>query len=470
MPQRDGISGNTEMVTMRSAFTIKLWRRVLGKSCWRASIQFPTVAIVALCCSVATPGFGASEQKTEQPVQVMPVDRFIDTIGVNIHMQYLDGPYGDVGKVMELFKFLGIRHARDVVPEAARGIVRRMAYEGIRFNLFVSGDWRKAGTLEYIRHLEANVPNSVASVEGYNEINNWQQTFDGRTGAAAAVAAQKSLYAAIKSHPELKHIPVIDLTGFEMIKEPGFEYGRSLSGFADVMNVHAYAQNGFQPGPWIRAGVPEHYGPSNGSLPKTLTEFGYASAPESGWLMIGVDERAQAKGIVNGLFGAALAGYHRTYLYELLDQKPDLELKEREFHFGLFTNASQPKLSAKAISNIVKVLKSEAGAPTAAVPIEGISYDEAAKPEERLPVRSLQLSRPNGAIIVAAWRETLFWDRATGRPVEAPPVKAEISFGRACTSIMRYDVLNSSAPEMMPSGKSATALIGDYVQLIECAP
>jgi hypothetical protein len=458
------------MRTSSNGITMKLLRHSARRPCWRGSIASVVVAAVALCCVAVTPGTGASEQKVDQSAQVMRADRFIDTIGVNIHMQYLDGPYGDVGKVMELFRFLGIRHARDVVPDGARGIVRRMAYDGIRFNLFVSGDWRKAGTLEYIRHLEANVPNSVASIEGYNEINNWQQTFEGRSGASAAVAAQKSLYAAIKAHPELKHIPVIDLTGFEMIKEPGFDYGRSLDGFADVMNVHAYAQNGFQPGPWIRAGIPEHYGVANGNLPKTLTEFGYASAPESGWLMIGVDELGQAKGVVNGLFGAALAGYHRTYLYELLDQKPDPEFKEREFHFGLFNNASKPKLVAKAIRNIVTVLKSEAGKETAAVPMKGISYEEAAKPEERVPVRTLQLSRPNGALIVAAWRETLFWDRATARPVEAAPVKAEISFGRACTSIMRYDVLNSSEPQNMPPGRSAAVLVGDHVQLIECAP
>jgi hypothetical protein len=447
--------------------------RRLPHSCaerpWCSAIACAIVTMLVLSAAVA-PGISAPQQSVDRSAQVMRADRFIDSIGVNIHMQYLDGPYGDVGKVMELFRFLGVRHARDVVPEGARGIVRRMAYDGIRFNLFVSGDWRKAGTLEYIRHLEANVPNSVASIEGYNEINNWQQTFDGRSGAAAAVAAQKSLYAAIKTHPELKHIPVIDLTGFEMIKEPGFEYGRSLDGLADVMNVHAYAQNGFQPGPWIRDGIPEHYGAANRNLPKTLTEFGYASAPESGWLMIGVDERSQAKGIVNGLFGAALAGYHRTYLYELLDQKPDPELKEREFHFGLFTNASKPKLVARAIRNIVTVLKSEAGVETPVVPIEGISYEEAAKPEERIPVRSLQISRPNGALIVAAWRETLFWDRATGRPLEAPPVKAEISFGKACGSILRYDILNSSEPEPLPPGRSAAVPIGDYVQLIECAP
>lgn len=445
-------------------------RCLFGVAHWRTSIASAALAVVALCCVTVTSGFGDSGNKVDQSAQVMPVDRFVDSIGVNVHMQYLDGPYGNVGKVMELFKFLGIRHARDVMPDGARGIVRRMAYDGIRFNLFVSGDWRKAGTLEYLRHLEANVPNSVASIEGYNEINNWQQTFEGRSGATAAVAAQKSLYAAIKAHPELKHIPVLDLTGFEMIKEPGFEYGRSLDGFADIMNVHAYAQNGFQPGPWIRAGTPEHYGAAIGNLPKTLTEFGYASAPESGWLMIGVDELGQAKGVVNGLFGAALAGYNRTYLYELLDQKPDPELKEREFHFGLFTNASKPKLAAKAIKNIVAVLKSGPADMPAPLPIEGISYEEALKPEERVPVRSLQLSRPNGAIIVAAWRETLFWDRATARPRESPPVKAEISFGRACTSILRYDVLKSSAPEPLSPGRSATALIGDHVQLIECVP
>lgn len=236
------------MDTNSSDTTMKPLQHSPSKPCWRGPIV-SAAAAMALCCVAATSGFGAAERYVDRTAQVMRADRFIDTIGVNVHMQYLDGPYGDVGKVMELFKFLGVRHARDVVPDGARGIVRRMAYDGIRFNLFVTGDWRKGGTLEYIRHLEANVPRSVASIEGYNEINNWQQTFDGRSGALAAIAAQKSLYEAIKAHPELKHIPVIDLTGFEMIKEPGFEYGRTLHGFADVMNVHAYAQNGFQPGP-----------------------------------------------------------------------------------------------------------------------------------------------------------------------------------------------------------------------------
>jgi len=402
----------------------------------------------------------------------------IQLIGVNTHMIYNDGAYAKLENVLQDLKFLGVSHIRDVLPGAdsqpalqGRDALRRMVHENIKLNIFVPSGWTST-SIAWLRSLEAGVPGAIASVEGYNEINNFPPKFEGLSGPEAAKAGQKALYEAIKSDPVLSHVAVADMTGFEMIKEPTFSYGTTLAGYADVMNIHEYAQNGAPPGVWINPTRHRFYQNVGADVPKVLTEFGYSSRPESNWGFIGVDERTQAKGVINGLFDAARSGYSKVYLYELLDEKPDPEMKDLGFHFGLFTYENKPKMSAHAIKNLTQVLASKAGVDKGGADMSSsdasikVRIDE---PEDNIPVFWIVLLRENGSPIVAAWRETPFWDRAKGSPLEARPIQANISFGKTCGSIRTYDLLQSSDPTSMHAGDSLSLTIGDYVQLIECA-
>jgi hypothetical protein len=76
--------------------------------------------------------------------------------------------------------------------------------------------------------------------------------------------------------------------------------------------------------------------------------------------------------------------------------------------------------------------------------------------------------KSNGAQIAAVWRETMFWDRATGQPLEAAGIPAMLTFDKPCDSIKVYDVLRSAEPTAVSKGGVLSMLIGDYVQLIEC--
>ena len=182
---------------------------------------------VLLVASAVFSGGGTSVATAAEPQAKIAAAKLIDMIGVNVHMQYSDGAYADLSKVLQLFKSLGVKHARDVVPVgAARGIVRRMAYDGIRFDFFVSQDWKKDGFLDYARNLEHNVPAVVASVEGFNEINNSPVGYDGLHGIDAAFAGQRALYSSVKADPDLNHVPVIDLTGFEIVDSRPLKIGR----------------------------------------------------------------------------------------------------------------------------------------------------------------------------------------------------------------------------------------------------
>lgn len=433
--------------------------------------KWATTSLLATMICLSCGPLSAEEGK------VLRAADLTDSIGVNTHMTYNDGAYANLGHVLDDLKFLGIRRIRDILPGTdsqpslqGRDALRRMAYDHIKLNIFVPSGWTPT-SIAWLRSLESSVPGAVASIEGYNEINNFPPTYEGQRGPAAAKAGQSALYETIKSDPVLKHVPVIDMTGFEMIKDPRFSYATTLAGYADVMNLHFYAQNGAQPSTWINPARPTIYRNVGSELPKVITEFGYSSKPESKWGFIGVDERSQAKGILNGLFDAARSGYDKVYLYELLDEKPDREMKELEFHFGLFTFTNEPKQAAEAIRNLTKVLADGNGArngpgnpPAAAAPIN-VRLEE---PDDGVPAHWLTLVKDDGSRIIALWRETPFWDRATGAPLEAPSIRATVSFGAACGSIRTYDLLQSSEPIAVNKGDSVSIGIADHVQLVEC--
>ena len=439
-------------------------QRLAGKAACAA-----VIGALGLC--LTTP-LCAEERK------VMRASDLIEMIGVNVHMGYTDGAYVRADNVLADLKFLGINHIRDVLRGIesqpalqARAALKGLVHNNIRLNIFCPTGW-DATSVAWLRSLETAVPGAIASIEGYNEINNFPVTFEGQSGAAAAKAGQKALYETIKSDEVLKHVPVIDMTGFEMIRDPTFSYATTLTGYADVMNIHAYAQNGAQPHDWINPARPAIYKNVGADLPKVITEFGYASRPESNWGFIGVDERTQAKGVLNGLFAAARSGYDKVYLYELLDEKPDPALTDLQFHFGLFTFDNTPKLAAQTIRNVTTILASDdqppksPGTPANEPPIS-VRADE---PDNDLPVYSMVLAKGNGTRIVAVWREPPFWDRATGRPLEAPSIQATVSFGRSCGTIKIYDVLRSGEPTSTGRGNSLALAVLDHVQLLECAP
>jgi hypothetical protein len=90
------------------------------------------------------------------------------------------------------------------------------------------------------------------------------------------------------------------------------------------------------------------------------------------------------------------------------------------------------------------------------------------KPELRGQIFTLGLTKSNGAQMAAVWRETMFWDRATGQPLEAAEITAMLTFDKPCASIKIYDVLRSAQPASVSPGGVLSVAIGDYVKLAEC--
>lgn len=372
--------------------------------------------------------------------QTMSLDRFVEGIAVNTHIHYTDGAYANVKNVKDDLVWLGVRHVRDAAPGGAAPLsaYADLASAGIRFDFIVREE--AARSLEQIKAVATASPGSVDAVEGYNEIDNWPIAYDGLKGDAAGLAAQKAIYAFVHGDAALSGVAVYDLTGYDLASVT------TRTGSADYANVHVYPQNGAQPGytanadSWIKKGTRAIQG---FALPLVITEFGYFTLPQSGWYQIGVDEDSQAKGILNGLFDAAISGVSRTYLYELLDEKPDPRQVDAGMHYGLFTFDNRAKPAAIALHNLMAILKANGDTASNQMDEEGRRYTVSDLPPSG---RSVYLRKADGTSILALWNEVPFWDRASGKPALSMSAPVRVDLGGMAARVDLYDPTRGTAP------------------------
>jgi hypothetical protein len=125
-----------------------------------------------LCAS----GFSAGrKQEMTNQTTVLSDDTFLNSIGVNTHMGFLNTSYNDEGKVIQSLNYLGIDHVREYIPYSW-GVSHwdKLADANIKFD-FVIPDYNGVdltGSMAILDAFVQNHPGSVLSVEGANEVLN----------------------------------------------------------------------------------------------------------------------------------------------------------------------------------------------------------------------------------------------------------------------------------------------------------
>ncbi len=243
----------------------------------------------------------------------------------------------------------------------------------------------------------------------------------------------KALYIMVKADPRLGKVPVFDLTGAP----------QGSPRIGDYVNEHLYPNAAGNPLPDYATRLPP-------GTPKVITEIGSFSLP-SDWpsgkawwgspSMLGVDERTQAKSILN-IFAAALWGNaYRVYVYELLDE--GVSVKDATMHFGLFRADNSPKPAAVAVRNLLARLGD------ATVASDPIAIEAPAS------VHHIVLRKSDGSLIVAIWNVVPFWRDG---PLDAPAVPVEITPPKGTKVASVYDPL---------TGETSSAVAApDHVVLV----
>jgi hypothetical protein len=360
-------------------------------------------------------------------------------IGINTHVNYMDTAYSRPAEVVKALHYIGVDQVREQVPtpwnqgSAPLDTYVFMASQGIRFDFIALGGEADFGkTMAQATMLSKRAPGSITAIEGFNEIDHGSFDWFGQKGAAGGVASQKALFAAIQKVPELRDVLIYDVTGAGGLPE-------TLEKRADYVNAHLYPQNGFVPGDVIREAATAT---RSRNFPLVVTEFGYASNLESGWLVIGVGQVGQAKGVLSGLFSAFETGVARTYLYELIDQKPDPDNNQREWHFGLYDNLYRAKVAAVALHNVTSLLKDDAS-NARTFSVRPFNLDLQGLPATG---HKVVIEKGDGTTLIVLWNEQLFWDRAAGKPLQSPPVTVTVGLPLGARAAAVYDPLAGDQP------------------------
>jgi hypothetical protein len=424
----------------------------------KLSNQFK-ISLNAICVLAGLLGVGLpATAETYTPVRSEDARA---AIGITTHVNYLDTSYANLPGVLTSLKYLGINHVRELVPmpwlqgAAPLGYYQQIMDAGIEINFVVLGgkvDLDKA--LGPVAQLAAKSPHMISSVEGFNEVDHGPVEFDGLTGEAGAIAAQKALFAKVRALPALAKTPVYDLTGIMPLPV-------SLAGRADFGNAHLYPQNGYPPDGWFR-GMMDLAKPNK--LPMVVTEFGYASMPEQGWLVIGVGEEGQAKGILSGIMSGVENGFERTYLYELFDEKPDPQNADREQHFGMFNSSLQKKPSAEAIHNLTTLLGDQGSKARSFVPTP-IDFDMKGLPEKSHVV---VLQKSDNTYLVALWSEQVVWDHVKKAPIATKAYQALLKSAKTIKSAQIHDPLTGQVSKVTPvNGGELAVSVPDHPVVVE---
>jgi len=369
----------------------------------------------------------AGDPKSSPPAQrtgELSAEAMADSIGVNVHFNYLDTAYARQVELLQRIRELGVRHLRDGQPLAGQPLATVLAAagrQGLRITLITDVARPPGPDVEQSVRV---LGHDIDAFEGPNELDNV-----GDAGWAAKLTAYMSELSAAVS----ERAPGVALIGPSLVNDSSrVELPGDLPG---LFNAHPYAF-GEPPEPVFGEAVREAQ-PAQLREGIYFTELGYHNASASTTGQPPISEAAAAVYLPRALVAAYGAGARRTFVYELLDEKPDPALRDPEQHFGLLRNDLSPKPAFTAIKTLVAALRSSPG--------EG-SGDLGWKLNADEDVQHLTLTRRDGSHVIALWRPVSVWDAHEREAVDPGTVPVELRLRRPARDVAVWRPSVSTTP------------------------
>jgi hypothetical protein len=323
----------------------------------------------------------------------VPAQNVVGSIGVNVHLQYLDTAYANFPVIEQRLKALGVKNIRDgacagCAQENQR--LQQLGQAGIKFDLIMGDPGGQTGSLQQLVGVAKQFAPYLTAVEGPNEYDNAGDP----KWAPKLRTYQQDLYKAVKSDDKLKKVPVI---GPSFVNPESFQQVGDLSRSMDAANLHSYPPSGSPPASNVDSEL-RRAAAMAPRKPAYSTETGYRTGgpPQPGNKP--VDPRTASAYLTALVLEYYRSGIHRSYIYEFVDEKPDRFGKDPQQHFGLLNNNLKPKPAFHALHNLISLLS--VGGPAKGEPQQPAgtvtSLDGA-------PIHTLTMQRGDGSQVLAMW-------------------------------------------------------------------
>ena len=363
---------------------------------------------------------------------------FVNSIGVNTHLNYFDRLYGNFPLVQRELASLGVLHLRDGVHlQSAEynsmiyGRWAQLGKLGIRFNAVVDPRSNLGPiTPELLERVYLLSDRTIESIEGPNEMD----VSGTKDWSTVDRDFNDTLYRAVRQMQDSRRVKLI---GPSMaFASHGHEIG-DISGRNDFGNLHSYPAGK----------LPSTIFPEQTDLAKDLsgshavimTESGYHNALNDHTDQPAVSEAAAAKYIPRLLLENYMHGIPRTYLYEFLDEAPDPGLKDNQLHWGLIRSDGTEKPAFKALKNLISELDDH----TALSNPHPLTWSLSST---RSVIDHILLEKSNGEFYLILWQEVPSFDTRRQVEINNALATADLTLTAKAKSVTLYEPTLQAAP------------------------
>jgi hypothetical protein len=411
--------------------------------------------------------------------QAQSASTFVDSIGVNTHVNYTDTAYGQYETLLKpSLTYLGVRHIRDGVTDGNNSLVlkryRDLNSNGIRVTAAVPYETKSMPALIAMIKTQRDV---LEAVEGPNETDIFEQfSYKGQKFPEGTIAFMKDFYPAIKADPQLRDLPVLQTTlafpGYRLAKGVRADLLGDLSKYADYGNSHNYFAFGEIPSNTIK----NNHLPLNSRItpgkPMMSSEGGYQMGDADGYK--GTWDDTQSAPFAEDIHGRYLLrytleqyrlGYTRSFIYELLDiDQPK---------WGLFRNDGTPRPAASGIRNLIGILNESTWDATSKqwiTPKQNPSTLEYELQNQPASVHTLLLQKSTGTHYLILWNEFKNWNAVTGKPVYSNPVPIGLRIKQPVKRIRTYLPFTQSEATQTFDSSNVQLSVPDHPLIVEIEP
>ena len=359
---------------------------------------------------------GGSPSSTDGGILARMADAFVDSIGVNAHLNYAHTVYqrdGGFDSVNAILKGSHIRYVRGPLPNSPLLVQEYnllASSEGLGFLLICDPSAHPASA---VPTAVENVLSAARWLEGPNEPNNFASAewpgLPKSDWAVNAVGYQRALYAAVTTsmNPAVKGLPILN---------PPIGYSNPATYLSDVQTfanaggvagaftdgvVHDYPGVGTPDTALLKVAVTQQY-VTAGSPIHFASETGYntATAPRTTGAK-GVSEQAQGKLEPRLLLEQFLGGIQHSFLYELLDEDDSALTGQNYQNFwGIARTDGTPKPALTAITNLILLLED----PGALFTPDSLPFTvTVGRNASGAPLRQLLLQKRDGRYFLLLW-------------------------------------------------------------------
>jgi len=380
-------------------------------------------------------GSSNSAHLSETPVSAYD---FMNSIGVNTHLNYFDRIYGNFPLLERDLKSIEILHVRDGVHlqnsdynAALYGRWKQLGNLGIRFDA-VLDPRSNIGSLNsaLLDEVDTLSGHTIESFEGPNEMD----VSDESDWPSVDRSYQSEIYSAARSMKGANSIGVI---GPSLAFASNSSKVGNISGRLDDGNLH----------PYPAGKMPSVVFPNQINLEKIMcdskqvifTESGYHNAINEHNDQPGISEAAAAKYIPRLFLEDFAHGVPRTYLYEFMDEAPDPGLTNPQMHWGLIRADGSEKPAFFALKNLIQELH-DSTQTTNLQPLAWTLNSNVAQ------IHHLLLQKSDDTYDLVLWQEVSSYDLEHHVDINNPSVSAMLTLGRTARNITLYQPVTQAEP------------------------